>query len=130
METLLHDGPAPVFDREHLAQYTSGDAALEAELFGLLKEQAERCLDAMQADLVGFSLSTEPGRACYVPVAHRAADGFDAKVGLDDLDPLAARHAHVLDGHTLAVHETGHRDLRGLDTRGRGEDPLAIRPRR
>ncbi|MCC0055310.1 MAG: DNA polymerase I [Rhodobiaceae bacterium] len=34
-------------------------------------------LDAMQADLVGFSLSTEPGRACYVPVAHRAADGFD-----------------------------------------------------
>lgn len=53
METLLHDGPAPVFDREHLAQYTSGDAALEAELFGLLKEQAERCLDAMQATTDG-----------------------------------------------------------------------------
>jgi HPt (histidine-containing phosphotransfer) domain-containing protein len=49
METLLHTGPTPVFDREHLAQYTSGDAALEAELFGLLKEQAERCLNAMQA---------------------------------------------------------------------------------
>lgn len=49
MDTLIHEGPAPVFDREHLAQYTSGDAALEAELFGLLKEQAERCLNAMQA---------------------------------------------------------------------------------
>ncbi|MEN0651572.1 MULTISPECIES: Hpt domain-containing protein [Hyphobacterium] len=49
METLIHNGPAPVFDRDHLAQYTSGDAALEAELFGLLKDQAERCLGALQA---------------------------------------------------------------------------------
>ncbi len=29
-------------------------------------------LDAMQADLVGFSLALEPGRACYVPLLHRA----------------------------------------------------------
>ncbi len=29
-------------------------------------------LDAMRADLVGFSLSVEPGTACYVPVAHKA----------------------------------------------------------
>jgi DNA polymerase I len=29
-------------------------------------------LDAMRADLVGFSLSVEPGAACYVPVAHKA----------------------------------------------------------
>ena len=28
-------------------------------------------LDAMRADLVGFSLSVEPGAACYVPVAHK-----------------------------------------------------------
>lgn len=34
-------------------------------------------LDAMQADLVGFSLATAPGRACYVPVGHRTADGGD-----------------------------------------------------
>ncbi len=35
-------------------------------------------LDAMQADLVGFSFATEPGKACYVPLAHRATgDGFD-----------------------------------------------------
>ncbi|MCX2724746.1 DNA polymerase I [Roseibium salinum] len=27
-------------------------------------------LDAMQADLVGLSLATEPGKACYVPLAH------------------------------------------------------------
>ncbi len=35
-------------------------------------------LDSMRADLVGFSLSTAPGRACYVPLAHRegASDLF------------------------------------------------------
>jgi DNA polymerase I len=27
-------------------------------------------LDAMQADLVGFSIATQPGQACYVPLAH------------------------------------------------------------
>ncbi|MES0812414.1 DNA polymerase I [Roseibium sp. SCPC15] len=32
-------------------------------------------LDAMQADLVGLSLSTEPGRACYVPLAHVDGEG-------------------------------------------------------
>jgi DNA polymerase-1 len=29
-------------------------------------------LDAMQADLVGFSLALQPGKACYVPLLHRA----------------------------------------------------------
>jgi DNA polymerase-1 len=29
-------------------------------------------LDSMRAELVGFSLSIEPGRACYVPVAHKS----------------------------------------------------------
>ncbi|WP_460448488.1 DNA polymerase I [Alsobacter sp. SYSU BS001988] len=28
-------------------------------------------LDAMQAELVGFSLATAPGRACYIPVGHK-----------------------------------------------------------
>jgi DNA polymerase-1 len=32
-------------------------------------------LDAMQADLVGFSLATAPGEACYVPVGHGAGGG-------------------------------------------------------
>ncbi|MFN8831817.1 MAG: DNA polymerase I [Labrys sp. (in: a-proteobacteria)] len=38
-------------------------------------------LDAMQADLVGFSLATALGRACYVPLLHRdAADLFGGGV--------------------------------------------------
>jgi DNA polymerase-1 len=32
-------------------------------------------LDAMQANLVGISLSVEPGRGCYIPVGHKAAGG-------------------------------------------------------
>ncbi|PPR64543.1 MAG: DNA polymerase I [Alphaproteobacteria bacterium MarineAlpha4_Bin2] len=32
-------------------------------------------LDAMQAELVGLSLSVQPGRACYVPVGHKGANG-------------------------------------------------------
>jgi len=34
--------------------------------------------DAMRAELVGFSLALTPGRACYVPLAHRAVtEGLD-----------------------------------------------------
>jgi HPt (histidine-containing phosphotransfer) domain-containing protein len=39
----------PVLDRDHLAQYTGGDAALEAELFGLLSSQIEACLARLKA---------------------------------------------------------------------------------
>lgn len=32
-------------------------------------------LNAMRAELVGLSLSVEPGKACYIPVAHKAPNG-------------------------------------------------------
>ncbi len=32
-------------------------------------------LDPMQAEFVGFSMATAPGRACYVPLGHRPASG-------------------------------------------------------
>ncbi len=62
-------------------------------------------LEATQADLVGFSLSTRPGRACYVPVGHRAeADGLaleeaqnfkqlDLQIALDILKPMLENRA-------------------------------------
>ncbi len=34
-------------------------------------------LDEMRAELVGISLSIEPGQACYVPLAHKASAGED-----------------------------------------------------
>ncbi|WP_292289044.1 DNA polymerase I [Marivita sp.] len=41
-------------------------------------------LNDMTADLVGLSLCVEPGKACYVPLAHRA-EGGDGLFGSDDL---------------------------------------------
>ncbi|MEE2979954.1 MAG: 5'-3' exonuclease H3TH domain-containing protein, partial [Pseudomonadota bacterium] len=43
-------------------------------------------LDAMQARLVGISLSVEPGRACYIPLGHGAAAGGEL-----DLDAIAPK---------------------------------------
>ena len=40
-------------------------------------------LDPMQADLVGIALATAPGRACYIPLAHRKSEG--AQDGAADL---------------------------------------------
>ncbi len=34
-------------------------------------------LDAVGADLVGISLATGPGAACYIPLGHRGSDMFD-----------------------------------------------------
>ncbi|WP_273147807.1 Hpt domain-containing protein [Oceanicaulis alexandrii] len=39
---------APVLDRDHLEQYTAGDAALETELFGLLSDQIDACVSLMK----------------------------------------------------------------------------------
>ena len=44
----------------------------KAELVALDTETTS--IDPMQARLVGLSLSVEPGRACYVPLAHRGPD--------------------------------------------------------
>jgi DNA polymerase-1 len=42
----------------------------------------------MQAELVGVSLSIEPGHACYIPLAHRPADG-DLMGEMPEQIPLA-----------------------------------------
>ena len=47
----------------------------EAREAGTVAFRAETTsLDPMQAELVGFSLATRPGRAAYVPLTHRTAD--------------------------------------------------------
>ncbi len=49
----------------------------EATALGFVAVDTETTsLDAMQADLVGVSLATAPGKACYVPIGHRAGDGL------------------------------------------------------
>ncbi len=46
----------------------AGRVAVDTETTGL---------DEMRADLVGISLCIEPGRACYIPLAHKAHAGED-----------------------------------------------------
>lgn len=48
----------------------------EARALGRIAVDTETdSLDAMQANLVGVSLATQPGKACYIPLAHVAGDG-------------------------------------------------------
>jgi len=76
-------------------------------------------LDPMRANLVGISLSVEPGKACYIPIAHEApgvAAQLPRDVVLDALRPLLADPAkkklgqhgkydlHVLRRHGVDVH--------------------------
>ena len=64
----------------------------EARERGLVAFDTETTsLDALQADLVGFSLALEPGRACYVPLRHRdKADLFGAGMMPGQIDATAA----------------------------------------
>ncbi|MFK0377896.1 DNA polymerase I [Pandoraea sp. NPDC090278] len=73
------EAPAPVADTierqyEAVLTWEQFDAWLKiiesAELTAFDTETTS--LDAMQAQLVGLSFSCEPGRAAYIPVAHRA----------------------------------------------------------
>ncbi len=48
----------------------------QATEMGLVAVDTETTsLDAMQADLVGVSLSVVPGKACYIPLQHRDGEG-------------------------------------------------------
>ncbi|MEJ8572513.1 DNA polymerase I [Microbaculum marinum] len=49
--------------------------AYEAGVFSIDTETTS--LFPMQAELVGLSIATAPGKACYVPLAHRNSDGLD-----------------------------------------------------
>jgi DNA polymerase I len=67
----------------------------EASDGGLLAIDTETTsLDPMQADLVGFSIATAPGRACYVPLLHKSAGSGDLFGGADILpDQIPVREA-------------------------------------
>jgi len=64
----------------------------EAKELGVVAVDTETTsLDAMQADLVGVSLATAPGKACYIPLGHRASEGLD--FGDDAPDQIKAADA-------------------------------------
>ncbi len=111
------DAPAPLADNDY--ELVQDEAALEAWIAlarrrGWVAFDTETTsLDATQADLVGFSLAVEPGRACYVPLAHvtpgalaleRAVDRprqivFDRALAL--IKPLLEDPAVLKIGHNI-----------------------------
>ncbi len=65
-------------------------------------------LDSVAANLVGISLSTGPGKACYIPLAHGGTDMFaerpnqlEAKAALAALKPLLKDEGVLKIGHNL-----------------------------
>ena len=83
-------------------------------------------LDAMAANLVGISLSVEPGEACYIPVGHRYP-GAPAQLPMADvLDALRP----VLEGPAVRkVGQHGKYDIHvlrrhGIDVQGYSDDTM------
>ena len=61
----------------------------EAEEIGELAIDTETSsLDAHQADLVGISLSTKIGKACYIPVGHKSKGCLNKEKVIKKLKPL------------------------------------------
>ena len=61
----------------------------EAEETGELAIDTETSsLDAHQADLVGISLSTKVGKACYIPIGHKAKGCLKREIVIKKLKPI------------------------------------------
>ena len=73
-EGVAFDGYETVFDPAQLEEWMA-----RVKERGLVAVDTETdSLDAMRANLVGVSLSTAPGLACYIPLGHGGKDlGFD-----------------------------------------------------
>ena len=55
----------------------------------LIQKQAS--LDPHQADLVGISLSSKIGKACYIPVGHKSKRCINKRYVLKKIKPLIRR---------------------------------------
>ncbi len=72
-------------------------------------------LDAMQADLVGVSLCTGAGEACYIPLGHHGSDMFSDKPRqIDRAEALAALAPLFASDAVLKVFQNGKYDLNVL----------------
>ncbi|CAN5254751.1 DNA polymerase I [soil metagenome] len=79
-------------------------------------------IDPMQGNLAGLSLATAPGRACYIPVNHRAREGLDFGRGdipqLTEAEALARLKPMLEDASILKIGHNIKSDLIVLARRG------------
>jgi len=122
--------PLPAVPRRY--ETVQDEAALERWLYEI--ERAELVcfdtettgLDPMRAQIVGLSLAIEPGRACYIPLAHRypgvadqlPLDGTLARIKRWFADPSRKKlgqnvkyDQHVLANHGLPLDGVAHDTL-------------------
>lgn len=97
----------------------------EATEAGLVAFDTEtNSLDAMQADLVGFSLSTAPGNACYVPLGHGSGGGDllqideDKPQQISEADALASLKPLLEDPGVLKIGQNLKYDILVMKQRG------------
>lgn len=101
-------------------------AALEhwialARIEGVVAVDTETdALDSVAANMVGFSLSTGPGKACYVPLAHGGTDMFAEKpTQIDTGHALAALKSLLEDEGVLKVGHNLKYDMNVLERAAR-----------
>jgi len=106
--------PAAAFNREAYETVITEERLdawiAQAEAAGIVAVDTETdSLDALRARLVGVSLATAAGTACYIPVDHRSGEGLLAekveqltiKTVLDRLRPLLANPAVLKIGQNI-----------------------------
>ena len=98
----------------------------EATRAGVIAVDTETdALDSMQAGLVGVSLATAAGRACYIPLAHGSSDMFAETVQQVPLDTAMAKLKPLLeDPSVLKVGHNIKYDLNVLERYGISVWPL------
>jgi DNA polymerase I len=118
------------FDRDAYECVQSVEAldrwVAEATLAGIVAVDTETdALDSVAGGLVGISLATAPGRACYIPIAHGSTDMFAENPVQIPLAEIVARLSPLL--ADPAVMKVGHNikyDLNVLCRVGLEVDPL------
>ncbi len=96
--------------------YAAGSIAVDTET---------DALDSMTAGLVGVSLASAPGRACYIPLAHGSSDMFAENVEQIPLDVAMAMLKPLLeDASVLKIGHNIKYDLNVLERYGISVAPL------
>jgi DNA polymerase I len=120
----------PAFDRDAYECVQTVEALdawiAEAYAAGVIAVDTETdALDSVQAGLVGVSLATAPGRACYVPLAHGSGDMFAENMTQVPMDVAIARLKPLLEDPS--VMKVGHNikyDLNVLARSGISVSPI------
>jgi DNA polymerase I len=109
-----------VLDRWIAESYANGVLAVDTET---------DALDAIAAGLVGISLATAPGRACYIPLAHGGRDMFAEKpVQLDTALVLAKLKPVLEDESVLKIGHNIKYDMNVLDRAAAALGGITIAP--